>query len=295
MTAAERATDGILAPAKVNLSLQLCGQRGDGYHLLDSLVVFPRIGDHLTAEPANGLSLSLDGPFAGSLSSGGDNLVLQAAALLSEQSGGRHGAALHLTKNLPVASGIGGGSSDAAAALRLLSNLWKVEIPDGLAARLGADIPVCLCAPEAQRMQGIGEDLITITQMPEFWIVMVNPGIGVPTGAVFSNTPDKNPPRCPEPPAQGFATFDDLIGWLQTQRNDLQRAAEALCPPITTILAALSGAPLARMSGSGATCFALFETEAQADTAADTLRTAHPDWWVAHAPVDCQRAPTAAI
>lgn len=271
-----------LAPAKVNLNLHLCGQRPDGYHLLDSLVVFPRLGDHLSAEPASGLSLALDGPFGDGLSAGGDNLVLKAAERLSALAGGR-GAALRLTKSLPIASGIGGGSSDAAAALRLLARLWNVPIPPDLALGLGADVPVCCVAPSAQRMQGIGERLTPIPRMPEFWMVLVNPLVGVPTGAVFSGVADKNPPPGPDVPDDGFASFTDLVDWLRACRNDLQVPAEAICSPITDVLAALSDAPLARMSGSGATCFAVFESRQKAARMADSLR--QKSWWVAEAPV----------
>ena len=272
-----------LAPAKVNLTLHLCGQRADGYHLLDSLVVFPGIGDHLSAEPAETLSLSLSGPFADSLSAAGDNLVLKAAERLAAHAGGR-GAALHLVKSLPVASGIGGGSTDAATALGLLARLWQTPIPADLPLSLGADVPVCCAAPQACRMQGIGERLTPVGQMPEFWLVLVNPLIGVPTGQVFAGVADRNPPAGPPMPEQGFRAFDDLCDWLRASRNDLQAPAIGVCPVIDTVLLALSQAPVARMSGSGATCFAVVETQAQAIALAEQLRTQH-DWWVAAGPV----------
>ena len=283
MTAVEPFVRACLAPAKVNLTLHLCGQRADGYHLLDSLVVFPEIGDHLSAEPASGLSLTISGPFGDALASGGDNLVLKAAERLSEHVGGA-GAALHLQKNLPVASGIGGGSSDAAAALRLLSEMWEVSVPPGLTLALGADVPVCCAAPAPQRMQGIGERLSPVPPLPEHWMVLVNPLVGVPTGAVFAGVADRSPPQGPALPPKGFRDFKDLRDWVAAGRNDLQASATTLCPPIAEILAALGTAPLARMSGSGATCYALFEDEVGAEEMAIRLRR-EADWWVAMAPV----------
>ena len=278
-----RAPDDLLAPAKINLYLHLCGRRPDGYHLLDSLVVFPAVGDLLAAEPAGTLSLALSGPFAEGLSAGGDNLVLRAAEALARHHGIAAGAALRLTKNLPLASGIGGGSSDAAAALRLLARLWGVELPDGLALSLGADVPVCCAAPRPMRMRGIGELLSPAPRLPAFWLVLANPLRPVPTGAVFAGVRDCNPPPATPAPEAGFASFDAFADWLVRQRNDLQAPAVALCPAIGEVLAALSSAPVARMSGSGATCFAAVETEAEAIALADRLR--QRSWWIAAAPV----------
>ncbi len=273
---------GALARAKVNLTLHLRGQRADGYHLLDSLVVFPEIGDWVRVERAEGLSLSVTGPFAGQISDGSDNLVLKAAEALAASRPGRPGASLSLEKNLPIASGIGGGSSDAAATLALLSDLWDCPVPPDLAMALGADVPVCCRAPVPQRMLGIGEQLTPAAPMPCFWIVLANPKVAVSTGAVFAGVPDKNPARPAEAPAKGFATFDDLVTWLAAQRNDLQDAATTLCPPIDPVLKALSAAPFTRMSGSGATCFALVENQEQAVSLADRLH-AETDWWIATA------------
>lgn len=278
-----------LAPAKVNLSLHLRGRRPDGYHLLDSLVVFPAIGDRVEARPADGLSLEISGPFAGDVSHGADNLVLRAATALAGRHGVDRGAALHLIKALPVASGIGGGSSDAAAALELLGRLWKVAVPDDLALSLGADVPVCRAAPIATRMQGIGERLSPAPPLPGFWLVLANPSLAVPTRAVFAGVRDPDPPPPPEPPRSGFADFRAFAAWLATQRNDLEAPAASLCPAIRVVIEALAEAPVARMSGSGATCFAVLETEPEAAAIVERLRRAAPDWWVAAAPVGAGR------
>lgn len=279
---AERASATELAPAKVNLALHVVGRRTDGYHLLDSLVVFPRLGDRLEAEPAAGLSLSIDGPFGLDLDAGPSNLVLQAALLLGD---GR-GAALRLTKALPVASGIGGGSADAAATLRLLARLWDVSLPPAAAVlRLGADVPVCL-AGKACRMQGIGESLSPLS-LPAFWLVLANPGVPVATGAVFAGLASRQNPGLGGIPALG--EFAALVAWLAAQRNDLEAPAVAVAPAIGRVLAGLrgqDGCGLARMSGSGATCFGLFAGESAALAAADALRAAEPGWWVTAAPVE---------
>jgi len=271
------------APAKVNLALHVLGRRPDGYHLLDSLVVFPGIGDRLEAEPAAGLSLSLAGPFAAGLGAGADNSVLRAAALLRPP--GR-GAALRLTKALPVAAGLGGGSADAAAALRVLARLWGVAPPSAAAAlRLGADVPVCLAGRPA-RMRGIGEALAPVV-LPPFWVALANPGAPLATAAVFAGLERRDGAPLPEPP--GFAEAGALFAWLAAQRNDLEAPARARAPAVDAALAALTAQPgcaLARMSGSGATCFGLFAAEAPARAAAAAIRRAEPRWWVAAAAVD---------
>jgi 4-diphosphocytidyl-2-C-methyl-D-erythritol kinase len=270
-----------LAPAKVNLALHVTGRRADGYHLLDSLVVFPRLGDRIEAAPAAALSLAIDGPFARDLDPGPDNLVLRAAALLGD---GR-GAALRLTKSLPVASGIGGGSADAAATLRLLARLWRTPLPGPAALlSLGADLPVCL-GGRACRMRGIGERLDPLA-LPPFWIVLANPGVPVATGPVFAGLARHENPAMPDPPS--FADAETLFSWLTLQRNDLEAPGAAVAPEIADVLAALAAQPgcrLARMSGSGATCFGLFASESLALSAAGALRRAGPAWWVAAAPV----------
>lgn len=265
----------VFAPAKVNLYLHVTGKRADGYHLLDSLAVFPDVGDVVEAEAADELSLSLGGAFGAVLQAEPDNLLLKAARALAP---GR-GAALKLEKNLPVASGIGGGSADAAAALRALSSLWDVQKADlsGIALGLGADVPVCLRSVPA-RMQGIGEILAPAPRLPEFGIMLVNPGVAVPTPAVFkarkgSFTP---PPLLPAIWADARAMVQEL----KRCTNDLQTAAISLQPVIGEVLAALNALPgtlLARMSGSGATCFALFATPDEARAAAALISP--PGWW----------------
>jgi 4-diphosphocytidyl-2-C-methyl-D-erythritol kinase len=269
------------APAKVNLYLHVVGRRTDGYHLLDSLTVFAGAGDRLSAEPSAELSLAVTGRFAAGLEAEADNLVLRAARALAAAAGIAPTGRLVLEKNLPVASGIGGGSADAAAALRLLSRLWGIELPPAeltaLAARLGADVPVCLSGTPA-RMQGIGESLTPVPRLPPFGLVLVNPGAAVATPAVFKarsgafSEPATLPPR-----------WDDaasLAAWLRGTRNDLEPPALTLAPLIGEVLAALRADPcclLARMSGSGATCFGLFDTPAVAESVAAAL--ARPGWW----------------
>jgi 4-diphosphocytidyl-2-C-methyl-D-erythritol kinase len=270
-----------LAPAKVNLALHVTGRRADGYHLLDSVVVFPRLGDRLEAEPSASLGLAIDGPFARHLASGHDNLVLRAAMLLRPP--GR-GAALRLTKVLPVASGVGGGSADAAAALRLLARLWDVPLP-GTADLLGigADLPVCLDG-RACRMRGIGERLEPFAA-PPVWLVLANPGVPVPTGPVFARLA-----RTDNAPLPSFPAFTDagaLGAYLAGQRNDLEAPAMALVPAVANVVAALAAQPgclVARMSGSGATCFGLFARQSAALAAQAALQRAEPGWWVAAGP-----------
>ena len=273
-----------LAPAKVNLTLHVTGRRDDGYHLLDSLVVFPAIGDLLEAEPAADLSLSLGGPFGADLHAGADNLVLRAAELL-RPGGGGPGAALRLIKSLPVASGIGGGSADAAASLRLLARLWDRSLPEARSVLgLGADVPVCL-AGRSCRMRGIGERIEPVA-LPPFWLVLVNPGVPVATGAVFAGLTSRD--NAPMPDLPEFPSVELLAAFLADQRNDLEAPAREVQPRIGTVLDALAALPdcaLARMSGSGATCFGLFARDHAALEAAEILRAARPDWWVVAAPV----------
>ncbi|MDM7463057.1 MAG: 4-(cytidine 5'-diphospho)-2-C-methyl-D-erythritol kinase [Tepidimonas taiwanensis] len=257
-----------IARAKINLALHVTGRRDDGYHLLDSLVVFADFGDLLRLVPG-ALSLTIDGPFGAALAADDDNLCLRAARL----AGGA--AAIRLTKNLPVASGIGGGSADAAAVLRGLAAMGHA-IPPGV-ERLGADVPVCV-ASRPVRMRGIGEVLDPVPPFPPLWVVLVNPGVAVSTPAVFKALESRDNPPLPTPV---WETADSLLGWLARCRNDLEPPARRLVPQIDETLAALrdSGAALARMSGSGATCFGLYRNAKAARDAAKAL--ARPGWWVA--------------
>jgi 4-diphosphocytidyl-2-C-methyl-D-erythritol kinase len=265
----------MFAPAKVNLFLHVTGKRADGYHLLDSLAIFPAIGDFCSVEQADVLTLKITGPFGASLVAEADNLVLRAARLLKPDGG----AALTLEKNLPVASGIGGGSADAAAALRLLSLHWGVEAPlEALALRLGADVPVCL-ESAAARMSGIGDLLLPAPVMPNFGILLCNPGVAVSTAEVFRARAMKtfSPPAVlPDAWPSAAAMAAALAGLC----NDLEVPAIGLAPVIGDVLAALRTLPgclLARMSGSGATCFAIFPTAATAAEAAVLITK--PGWW----------------
>jgi 4-diphosphocytidyl-2-C-methyl-D-erythritol kinase len=277
---ADRLTEA--APAKVNLYLHLIGRRDDGYHLLDSLVVFAGVCDTLSAAPAESLSLRVTGRFAAGLAAEADNLVLRAARALAAEAGVAAAAHLILEKQLPVASGIGGGSADAAAALRLLCRLWRLS-PDPavlarLAAGLGADVPVCLAGRSA-RMGGIGERLGPAPALPGCGIVLINPGVAVATADVFRarRVAWSLPATLPAAWADAAAMAADLSGL----RNDLQPPAVALRPVIHEVVAALAAAPgclLARMSGSGATCFGLFADRDAAESAAAAAR--RPGWWL---------------
>ena len=268
------------AYAKVNLTLHVTGQRADGYHLLDSLVAFAGVGDVVHCQSAPTLGLTIVGPQAASLPPNDDNLVLRAARHLAPL----QGAALTLEKHLPVASGIGGGSADAAATLRALSRLWKVTLPASVLA-LGADVPACMTtAPK--RMQGIGEILSPVASLPECHLVLINPGQAVSTQDVFRALKYKTNAAMAEIPA--FETAVEFAAWLMEQRNDLQTPAIASVPAIETVIAALAaqrGCLIARMSGSGATCFGVFAKQSDAEGAANILEARHPDWWVRAAPV----------
>lgn len=273
------------ARAKVNLALHVTGRRSDGYHLLDTLVAFPRIGDHLSAVPSDTLSLDITGPFGAGLEADDGNLVLKAARMLAERMPTPRGAHLTLEKNLPVASGIGGGSADAAAALRELKQMWRIDIADtelaAIALKIGADVPMCLAsAPLIAR--GIGDQITPLSSLPQCGIVLVNPGVAVATPEVFKALAKRdNPPLPALPPA--FTDASDLCAWLAGTRNDLEAPAILQAPEIADILKALRAQPttlLARMSGSGATCFALYANVEQAQIAATELTARHETWWV---------------
>jgi 4-diphosphocytidyl-2-C-methyl-D-erythritol kinase len=273
------------ASAKINLFLHVGNKRPDGFHALESLVAFTRAGDELACSAGDALSLIIDGPFAAGLSGEGDNLVLRAARKLAARKGIEPCAQLVLTKNLPVASGIGGGSADAAAALRELNRLWNCGFTPSvlreIAAEIGSDIPVCVESVPAW-MEGRGERVEALARFPELPIVLVNPGISVPTGPVFAALETRRGTTGLRPD-QALSDMDAVLRFLKPTSNDLEAPALKIAPVVGEVLDALKsqpGAVLTRMSGSGATCFSLFRDARAADAAAGALVAAHPHWWV---------------
>lgn len=297
-----RATVRVAAPAKLNLYLHIVGQRPDGYHLLDTLVAFAGIGDEVSVAPHATIELTLAGPFAKALEAEVDNLeaevdniVLRAARALREYTGTKAGAAITLTKRLPVAAGLGGGSADAAATLVALRQLWRLTVCDTaietMALRLGADVPVCLSGGAAL-VSGIGEILAPAPTLPAAHVVLAGPGSRLATPDVYAAF-DAQPTTSTAPaarvgvalPARGAVEF---ASFLAERDNDLEPVACRLAPGITDALEMLRsqrGTLLARMSGSGPTCFALFAEAAEAVEAAATVTAARPGWWVAAAPL----------
>lgn len=276
------------APAKLNLSLHVTGRRDDGYHELDGLIAFADVGERVRAEPDSTLSLTVEGPYAAALDGEADNLVLRAARALAERAGVEQGARLTLKKEIPVAAGLGGGSADAAAALNALMALWKVSLPRGdvmdLALSLGADVPVCLYGHSAF-VSGIGERIGPAPHLPPAWIVLVNPGVPLLTAQVFGAREGGFSPtthRWEASPPSAAALAD----WVRRDGNDLEAPARALVPEIGQCLRALErsgGCLLARMSGSGSSCFGLYSESGSAEAAAAQLSAAHPDWWIRYA------------
>jgi 4-diphosphocytidyl-2-C-methyl-D-erythritol kinase len=273
------------ASAKINLFLHVGERRADGFHPLQSLAVFTAMGDVLDIESAFSLSLKVQGPFAKGLDGEGDNLVLRAARALNSNEDGK-GAVLTLTKNLPVASGIGGGSADAAAALRGLNRFWNSDKDEAalreIAADLGSDIPACVLSAPCF-MEGRGEILRPLLRLPRIPMLLVNPGVAVPTKDVFAALQTRSGAEM-ELPQGRFQDTADLLRFLETTRNDLEEPARRIQPVIGEMLSALAGLPgalLARMSGSGATCFAIFPDDDCCARAADALKQAQPNWWVA--------------
>lgn len=271
------------APAKINLTLRVLGRRADGYHELESLVAFADLADRLALEPGDTLTLDVAGPFAAASGDVSDNLVLKAVNALRDRIGGVKAGRFRLEKNIPVAAGVGGGSADAAAALRLLALTNDLSLDDerlvSAARAVGADVPVCL-ASKARIMRGAGEQLSPAINLPRLPAVLVNPGVAVATRDVFSKLiiPHQGEPLR-EPPF----SFSGTVAFLRWHGNDLTDAAIACAPVITDVLTELQDLPgqlLARMSGSGATCFALFSSPAEASVAAQTLQARHANWWV---------------
>jgi len=273
------------APAKINLCLHVLGRRPDGYHEIDSLIAFTGVGDRIEIAPSTGATLEIDGPFARDCPAAGANLVMRAAMMLAATSARPLMAAMHLDKQLPVAAGIGGGSADAAAALRALQQLWKVDVDPvlltGMGLALGADVPVCL-AGQPSRVRGIGERVETLPPLPAASLVLVHPAVPLRTADVFAARHGAFGDAIPPLPKR-FADARALAEFLRVCRNDLTEAAIVCCPPIESALAALEAVPgclLARMSGSGATCFGLFADNETAQRAERGIAGERRHWWV---------------
>ncbi len=262
------------APAKINLTLHVTGRRPDGYHLLDSLVAFGDVGDRLRLTPEPEMVLDVTGPFAAGVPVDRRNLIWRAA-----EAAGWTGR-IELEKHIPHGAGLGGGSADAAAVWRSLCGANAADMLglDTVLA-LGADVPVCL-TPMPQRMQGIGERLRPVRPVPVLNLVLVNPGVQVATPKVFRALAQRENPEMPH--CDGWTCEAQFIDWLTRQRNDLELPACELAPEIISALEALGGSLLARMSGSGATCFGIYETPAQAHETASEIAARHSDWWVVH-------------
>jgi 4-diphosphocytidyl-2-C-methyl-D-erythritol kinase len=275
------------APAKVNLTLRVLGRRADGYHTLDSVVVFSALADRLALVPGATAALTVQGPYAAAAGPVESNLVLKAARALAAQVRDLKLGHFTLTKNLPAAAGIGGGSADAAAALRLLARANRLRLDDPrlrrAARRIGADVPVCL-DPRSRRMRGIGEILSAPLAIPQFAAVLVNPGVTLATKDVFAALALAPGARRGATRGSRFPrNRESVLAFLHSWGNDLEPPAVALRPEIAQVLAALrdaSGCRLARMSGSGATCFGLFASSRTAARAARTLAASNPRWWV---------------
>lgn len=285
-------TLNVLAPAKVNLFLHVTGRLENGYHTLDSLVSFVDIGDHIQIEPSTDFSFRINGSYASAFSAAeydaspnSPNLAVQAAWELARVTHKTPQFRITLTKNLPLASGLGGGSSDAASVLWALSEWWGLRLQDSvlspLAISLGADVPACLsCQPI--RMQGIGEIISSAPSMKDTAIVLAHPGKRCPTSKIFSTYRGPYKDDIADLP-DDLSDFDDLISFLAEQDNDLTAAAVEHAPDIAFVLDVLShqkGCRLARMSGSGACCFGLFASEHEANTAAENMSLKHPSWWI---------------
>jgi len=276
-----RATAG----AKLNLYLHLTGKRDDGYHLLDSLVCFLAIGDTITVAAAEELSLSIEGEFSTTLQANDNNLVMRAAKALQSYTGTTQGAAITLHKHLPVAAGLGGGSSDAATAAKLLRALWGVAVSQEaltqLLLPLGADMAVCVHGGPAF-MSGIGERIEPLPSLPALPILLVNPRVELSTAAVYQAY--HNIGRWMGRPSLDFSSAEALCVGLAGARNNLQQPAISLCAAVADVLLTLEtqmGVHFARLCGSGATCFGVFDSRASLERAAETIRRDQPDWWVA--------------
>ncbi|HYD17679.1 MAG TPA: 4-(cytidine 5'-diphospho)-2-C-methyl-D-erythritol kinase [Patescibacteria group bacterium] len=275
------------APAKLNLFLHITGKRADGFHLLQSVMVFVDVGDRLEFAPHDTLFLDVDGPFAADMPPANDNLIYRAAQLLAQEYRTHMRGAVRLTKNLPVASGIAGGSSDSAAGLRGFARLWG--LPDEhdrlmrLAQNLGADVPACFIGKPVWA-EGIGEKMMRLPEMPQMHFVLANPMVPTPTPEVFKRYRERF-----SPPIQFSGrrkTMHEWIADLKIYRNDLTEAAMQVTPAIRDVLQALEHTPncrLARLSGSGATCFGMYDSAEAAMAAVNKLKQLQPGWWIAPA------------
>ena len=272
----------VFAPAKLNLFLHVGERRQDGYHDLESLVVFAEAGDRLEFAPGDELVLKLSGPFASQVPRATDNLVFKAARALSSSVG----ATITLEKNLPVEAGLGGGSADAAATLRGLNLLWRLDRPENelveLAASIGSDVPACVLSRPCW-MEGRGERVATTQPLPPLSLVLVNPGIMLPTATVFGRLNARTGIGHMRPPLKPLASIWDLIAYLENAENDLEPPACRQQPIIDQVLEALNHEPgcvMAQMSGSGASCFAIFDGHQFALGASERIAQEHPNWWV---------------
>jgi 4-diphosphocytidyl-2-C-methyl-D-erythritol kinase len=271
------------APLKINLALHVTARRGDGYHDLDTLAVFARTGDTVRVAAAGGLRLTVEGPLAHHAPQGPHNLVFRAAETLLAHAGGRTGAAITLEKCVPAGAGFGGGSSDAAATLLALNDWWGLHLAQPelarLGAEIGADVPMCLTT-RALRARGVGDVIDPIEGWPELPMVLVWPGIGLSTPQVFAGLRRRENP--PLPPIPASPTVRRAAEWLASTRNDLEDAAIAAAPVVGKALDRLraTGCLLARMSGSGSGCFALYASEGEAEAAAAEIAGREPGWWV---------------
>ena len=284
----------LAAPAKVNLTLQITGQREDGFHLLESVIGFTAVADRITLTPADDITLAITGPEAKGLDEDSSNLTVRAAHLVKDHINASAGVHIALEKNIPVAAGLGGGSADAAATLAGCLELWhddgaeKID-DETLAAALGADVPVCRYG-KAAWVSGIGEIMSDVPPWPETWLVLVNPRVAVPTEQIFKTFSGSiRQPETDEAFRSGWGpSVDAFAAILGARENSLTEAVTAVAPVVDGVLSVLEAVPggaLTRMSGSGPTCFSLFATEAEAAAAAIAVGEANPEWWVRSTPL----------